>query len=543
MKQSIPFIKPGGFGDGYSANEHYFARNIQRSQFGLSTGLALRNIYNRTIGALSSFRYMVQFGGYVVAQSNDGKLYATEGGGGLTFANVYTPVSPQELVGNGLLVDAKGQILAFSLTTIRKSTNTTIWVEDWKTGLYPWTHPADVYEGNTFFGNGPQVGMIDSADVMNPAAFPLPADARARDLKSGSNGILIGANIGAKGALILWDGGSQRSIAPWQWTDEILSIAKASGGWIVTTTRKILFTTGYSVRELRPVIDDQYSLSEFNADSFLSSLVINDKLFLMNNGTGFGRHRAGLVIFNIDRKDMSYVPVATRSEYPITGQAIIQFQDHILTSYDDDKSYIAELDIDAGQNATFISELLAESATTKAAEAVVLNISPAASRYSRQTLSFSASVKVYNFERPLWGWNVTNATAGAANQIRVDGTSSTATKARVGDEVTILKGPNAGQVRHITAIANEGASNETWTLDSALPNATGSNIYLDLQPFQFVETKTFTNLSQMQELYFDVKNKTRGKKFLVKIIFEGITNAQLELHPSVFVYDDLKLSS
>jgi hypothetical protein len=255
--------------------------------------------------------------------------------------------------------------------------------------------------------------------------------------------------------------------------------------------------------------------------------------------------RPGLYVFDLSTELFEYVPISTMNMYNATPLAIYAAKNvsqEILVGYQDpviSKNYIGVLSATAGTTGVYIPEVLADSPDEKAAEALVANLGLSPNVATPQTLTFTLALKLYNFKRPLWGTSVTNALASTTSTIRVDGTSTTNTPALAGDEVTILDGTNAGNVRHIATIANQGASNETWTLDSALPNATGNAVHLTLQPFALVEKKTVTAAAQLGEFHFNVKNKTRGKKFLAKLLFEGMTNVQLELHRSEFVFDDL----
>jgi hypothetical protein len=100
--------------------------------------------------------------------------------------------------------------------------------------------------------------------------------------------------------------------------------------------------------------------------------------------------------------------------------------------------------------------------TEKSAEAVILNLNIPSFLIGPATNTFNVSLKIYDFKRQLWGAQVTNPALGSShkNQLQVNGTSTFFTKAQKGDEVTILDGVNAGQIAHISPIANAGASNE-----------------------------------------------------------------------------------
>ncbi len=40
---------------------------------------------------------------------------------------------------------------------------------------------------------------------------------------------------------------------------------------------------------------------------------------------------------------------------------------------------------------------------------------------------------------------------------------------------------------------------EEWTLDTTFPNNNATNLNLNVQPWKFVEKKTFTSLAQLKE--------------------------------------------
>ena len=215
-------------------------------------------------------------------------------------------------------------------------------------------------------------------------------------------------------------------------------------------------------------------------------------------------------------------------------------------------NYVAALAAKPPAQAQFISEELGLGRikyqrlyfgpTDKTVEAVVLNLAILNSSTQATNISFRAAIKVYNFKRQLWGHAATSGNASAYNQVIVDATASGAYDAQVGDEVTILEGNNAGYIAHITTIANDGLSNETWTLDTGLPNKTSSGVNVQVQPFVLVKYQTFTSLGQLKNIFFSV-NSIRGKQFLIKVVFDGIAvGLGLELLTSYWVFNDLGIT-
>lgn len=538
---SFGFPRVFGFADGRHSrgrypSEYYFSQGMQKGLWGLMTGYNVVKLKDSTdLSGLGNPTGFADALGYVYAIDDGGKVWKETTPGAGDFATEHT-VSGSTSTGQGIIGDQKGRILAFAATTISKLDGS--WADSWKTGLIDYAHPADTYEDMVLFGNKTSVGLLDSADVMNLAAYTLPPSMTIECLKSGKNGILIGANLGNRGCLQLWNTQTDRSIAPWIWLNgKVQSIERTDVGWIVVTQKEILLTTGYSTRKLFPILDDPLGYSAWTV-ARNGVAVVNNKAFILNQGNGYGRVRCGVYIFDLATTLFEFVPVSTQNTASVIPQAVyaaktttqevfLGYRDSFLT-----KNYIGSLVVAGGTMAHYYTEILADSSEEKSTEAVILNMGLATILSTVQNLSASIAVKLYNFRRPLWGVNFTNAQiAGHPEQVRVNGANASLTRASIGDEVTVLEGVNAGYSRHVTAIANAGSATETWTLDAAFPNETEASVHLSVQPFVLIERKTITSPAQLPDLYFDTKNKCAGKKFLVKVVFESL-NAQLELHRS-----------
>jgi hypothetical protein len=115
---------------------------------------------------------------------------------------------------------------------------------------------------------------------------------------------------------------------------------------------------------------------------------------------------------------------------------------------------------------------------------------------------------------------------------------STYSIAKIGDEIEFLDGESAGYSRNITAITGSGTATATYTLDRAVPYVVSANSHFFLNSFKLIKVKTYTNVISIPEINFDVKNKTKGKKFLIKIEIEG-ANVPIEIRPLLFIYDNI----
>jgi hypothetical protein len=230
----------------------------------------------------------------------------------------------------------------------------------------------------------------------------------------------------------------------------------------------------------------------------------------------------------------------------------VNFNNRIMIGYRDSQlgvNYIAALTNTPPTRATYVSEAIGigrphfqrvyYGPTDKTAEGVVMNLGILNSITDPATITLSVALKVYNFKRQLWGYALTNASLSNKATLQVDGTASTTYDAHVGDEVTILNGINAGQVAHITAIANDAANNETWTLDTTLTGQTESAVLLQVQPFVLVKKQTFTGLTSLKNFFWSV-NSIKGKQFLAKFVIDGMgSNLAVEMQTSYFVFNDI----
>lgn len=540
MSKSYPFGNRLGFGNGAQRGEYFFSQGMQRSLFGLMTGYNVVKLKDSVdLSGLGNPQWYADAAGVQYVIDDGGKVWkeATPGVGDFAAEKTVSGST-----GNGLIGDQKGRLLAFAATTI--SIRDGSWTDSWKTGLTSYAHPADTYEDMIVFGNKTSVAIIDSGDTMNLTAFTVPSSVTVDCVKTGSGGILIGANLGSRGILMLWNTQTDRSIAPWIWTNgKVQSIARADNGWIVVTQKGILWTNGYSTKPLFAVIDDLLGFANYTVAA-QGSLVINQKLFVLNQGNGFARLRCGVYIFDLQTGLFEFVPVSTQnvaSAVPLaiyaakastTQEIFVGYRDTFLS-----KNYIGSLVLSGGQIAHYYSEIVAPNAKENSSRAVVLNLGLATVLSSVQSLTANIAVKLYNLKRPLWGVNVTNAEL-TASTLQVNGTNAALTRPAIGDEVTVLEGVNAGLSRHVTAIANQGALNETWTLNTAFPSATETSVRLSIEPFVLIDRKTLTAPSQLPDLYFNAKDRCQGKKFIVKVVIDS-ANAQLEMHESELLLDDL----
>lgn len=413
--------------------------------------------------------------------------------------------------------------------------------------------PADTYEDWVVFPvyNGFAALNVQDDSMSNPG-ITIPTGFSPAGVKAGRTGILLGFNFNNRGVVALWDPAQGvRSIAPWIWFNanvKCIVPVQTTGAWIVITSRGVYHTNGYAIETIvEGAPDDAANATSIFANVKPQGAEIIGKFlaFWGTNNANFNRNRDGLYLLNLETKAFEFAPVSNGCLRGVTGGAIFfdnGNKTHLSYATDNPlKKFIGSLQNSKPSSAFVITEQLGrQSPNSKAAEGVKLTVGVSTRiTESSPQITFSVTAKIYNFKRPLWCNAQTNALSGATNILNING--SLFTGAQVGDEVTIVEGVNAGQIRHITAIANQGTTSEQWTLDSALPNNTENTIYLSRAAFQVIKKQTVSNLTELRDLYFDIKNRIKGKKFLVKFLFENLTGVTPEMHEGYFIYDDLGL--
>jgi len=428
------------------------------------------------------------------------------------------------------------------------------WTDAWKDFVKTSItyRPADTYEDLVCIGNGNQLAVLFADDSFNANAFSLPSGFEIRCVKSGRTGILMGANINGRGVLVLWDGYSDRSIAPWIWFDcEIKAITYDRGNWIVLTSQELIVTNGYIAEHLAFLPDTRMKQAYYLINALPSSLATRDNYIFLNLGLNTEtRLQSGIWV--LDRKTGTWELIrysSNRTYGTCSGALYVNSQLLVYvnhkTSLGTDYSYIDKIYDYSSPSAFIVSDIFGKNENNKSAEAVIVNLGFDAYNSSNAGTTYTISVKLYNFKRSLFNYANQKALATDYNKITVNATVQTLLDVQVGDEVTICEGANAGQVRHITAIAGDATATEIWTLDSALSNYMEANARMIVSPFQKVASRSVSNITDFQKerFFFNCKNKIQGKKYLVKVLVESATAttnySTVEITGISLLYDDL----
>lgn len=558
--RAVPFGATEGFSDQPIPGQHFHSQNMVPTLWGTAPAFSLlTKESSASIPGLGRIRHQQSVNGTLYIQDDSGQIWKEGTRGAYDFSAVRLPGGN----GAGLLADQYGNLFYACGSTNQSlgKYDGTVWNDTFQSLSTATQHPMDWYESTVYIADGSNVAGLFSDGSWNAAAFTIPTQMTITAMRSGPTGLLIGATMGNRSAIILWDTNLERAKVPWKWVaGKVLAIEPYGEMWLVKTDRQTWITNGVTLKEFFGIFDDPLAMNPYANDDVLPQqmALVNDVLMFTittpstPDTTQFGKKKPGLYLYYLTRRAWAYIPVSTGSTYGVNVDSVFSdlSNNRILVGFrDSGTNYIAQLVEQPPTTAQIVSEEVGLGRikyqrvffgpTDKTLEAIVLNLSLLNSATVNPTVTFTVALKAYNFKRQLWGSAVTNATPSSNNELIIDGTDTTNYSAQTGDEVTILNGKNAGFIAHITAIANQGATNETWTLDLIPAFATPSGVNLQVQPFVLIKRQTFTNLSELKNLFFS-GNSIKGKQFLIKVVFSGLSSTCIpELQTSYVVWNDI----
>jgi len=543
-----------GFGDGDNPGEYYFSRGMRSVRGGIQPGWRiLERARSSTVASLdliNEFAERLETDPQIYGVDDGGEIFKVQDGLSNWALDHTSSVTTD---GQGVIVGhSSSQRLLYPQRRYLGSYDGTVWYDtfqDFGTPTQTTHRASDIYEDWVLFGNGSTVALLNiTDDSWNAAAFTMPGDFNVADIKAGRNGVLIGANFNNRGVLMLWDVGADRAIAPWIWTEgKIYGIAKFDGIWVVSLGRKLILTNGYSISRVYNTPDLADTGHNFGP-RIVTGMIIDGNYLIMGSSTvtGYNRQKRGFYILNLITGLWEFCPLSTFNTYTnsTTGAVFISSNRRRHVSYGDtalspNQEYIGQL-LQASSPSYFITEAFGEgSPYKKTAEGIFINLHFARDEYDTYTNpNWAIDVKLYNFRRQLWGWGQTKTASTSKDELTVDATVSGYNVAEIGDEITILEGLNAGEIRHIASMTGAGTATEVWTMDSDFSNLTETTKRIGIMPFQKVGSKTITSDEMKDErLYIPVKKSIVGRKFLVKVFVKSMDYMNPHITGVTLVYN------
>lgn len=546
-----------GFGDKTKRGEYYFSQGMRLKKGGIEPGWGIVSDANSSTAGVIGMDLITFFTERL--EGTTPYIYGVDNVTGdifkasevtFTWARLHTPGTTTH--GNGLITDhSSSQRVLYIQDEYVGSWDGTVWYDTFMDLGWSANVPkdADIYEDWVVIANSSTVALLNiTDDSKNYQAFNFPADFVIRSVKSGRNGVLLGANFNNRGVLALWDCQSDRSIAPWIWFDsKIYGVAKYQGNWIVSTGRELVLTNGYNI--LRTYDFPDLVQGDYNfGPTFPSGMFVEeDKLFLTSEIGLPNRKKTGVWILDLITSLWEFCPNSLWDIGENTGMGALfrSSRNSRYVSYNSGgivvpvREHIGRIH-DSTNSSYFIMEVGGKDDHFKKAEGIVLNFNFSVEDYYVYTSpDWRISAKLYNFKRQLWCYGQASSTSASAWSIPVNGTVASYNNAKVGDEITVVEGLNAGAIRHISEIDREGLANELWTLDEPLVNVIEANAYVHINPFKKVGEKTITTQEiKDSRIFIPVKTTQTGRRFLLKIVLE---TAYMRPHIKgvSFIYNDL----
>ncbi len=542
-----------GFGEGESLSEYYFSVGMRHIRGGIEPGWrVVKSSDSSTVSTGSGYGLVQEFTERL--ESSVVYNYAVDENGIIakvqallnTWTRIHIPGTSSS--GNGLITDhSSSQRLIYIQDEWVGSYDGIVWYDTFMDLGWSLTikKSPDIYEDWVVIPNGSTVALLNiTDDSKNYAAFTFPANFECTTARSGANGVLLGANFNNQGVLVLWDCQLDRSLAPWLWLNGTFAgISKYNGIWVVATNREIILTNGYSILKTYPIPDIGDIAVDFGPTIPSGMKVDENKLFIGASTIALNRRKKGIFVLDLITGLWEFAPLSDGNLYSnsTTGAIFINSKHRRLVSHGDsfispNQDYIGRIR-DAGSNSHFIIKGGSRNNKKKKAEALILNLGiPLRETTTADNLNWNIIVKLYNFDRVLWGSAQAKIASTDKGKITINDTVYNL-NAQVGDEVTVLEGLNAGEIRHIVSMTGAGTATEVWTLDSDFSELTESGAWLNVSPFKKVGGKTVTTFRVHNDrLFIPIKKSIIGRKFLIKVICKTGT---IHISSLGFVYDEL----
>ena len=346
-------------------------------------------------------------------------------------------------------------------------------------------------------------------ETLNAAWKPLESGWIGRCGASNGNTILIGAIKNGKGKLFLWDKSSSGWLNKLALDNSPQAIRLYGNGYVFISGGTIYYTDGYSMQKLSDFPDSTVASQVSVKPNGM--LIISGNIIINAYYNLFNRQKTGIYIFNIAKLDFVFCPFefdgalghGKTSRGSASGAIFFDNSstfNRILYSfgtgggaYFANNYVVSYLNLGEKNNqGTFFTEMipLGKNASIKKIEVI---LSPELEEYGNvASPAVQVNCKISDGTRPLWRYVKVSGNSAALNAIKVYGSYAFYARAKKGDEVLFNQGKNGFLRRYITDIVNPGTDNETWTLDSDLPNLTKADEEITVLPFQLFDMSPVT---------------------------------------------------
>lgn len=394
-----------------------------------------------------------------------------------------------------------------------------------------WRRQIVKLDDRYFILNGNYIAMLSSDETtMTDDYQQLPLGVQSMCFSVNNDLMLIGAkNKNKNGMLLVYDGFSTyfKSII---YTDSIpVSITPYQAGWIVLFENgEIKYTDGVSYKVMAQIPDSEIAPLITNAN-YNSMLTYHNRIFItLTIGYQGGvslRQQSGIHIYDIEKDMWSFCDTLDYygyNTYAPSCLALVDFYNQGLRIVYGKDSLIGALGTGNSKQEIFLDITLPKKESIKTVD---LNFGRKAREYYSNGVNSYATVTVSSGDGRYGLYNINAATEASTKTNVVPGFTPKGT-AFVGQEIMILGNEyddsvNSNEFTYITAINNNGESNESWTVFPELTSDFGQSSQAVRQyGFKLAETKTVTYSTINKDNKFNLKDHY-GDKLYLHIIIDG----------------------
>jgi len=385
-----------------------------------------------------------------------------------------------------------------------------------------WNHQIIPFGNDYYILNGNYLAVLqDDETTFAREEKALPHSVQAVCGASNSDKILVGGDYKGSGKLLLWDGESEF----WNYSLDIPfapeSIIAYGGDFLLMSAGVLYWTNGYEVNKIAELPDNilQSGYCPYNGLQ-----ILNDKVYIVNNGKDYNRFRVGLYIYNLKTKGFSFMPFIDGDDsYPThsgSGGALLLQSDYSqlwcgtswgFTKIDFNKEGSTGLN-------SYYAQFFISLPKKMKISMVELNLALPNNKVDNNSdLQIDTIVSIGDGRKGMYY----DMDIGESTTTKIVSTSEVNydTHAEVGEQIEILKSVanSSGEKVFITGITDPGTATVDYDIDYTLANApTGAGTEAMLYKLKKQGSKNIQiqDLDILQDLTFPVSDFYSDKLWL-----------------------------
>ncbi|MDA2921708.1 hypothetical protein MYX07_00395 [Patescibacteria group bacterium AH-259-L07] len=385
--------------------------------------------------------------------------------------------------------------------------------------------------GTLYIGNGNDLASFSRTGVLDTAVKTFPEDYYFRTGESNGDYALISVFKNGRSLLLMWDGVHNYTKIHKR-ENIVQAIVPYKNGWIFWEDVKAYFTDGYRISEVSgatlPGLEDKMQDLSIHPEALK---IVGDNLLVGGGFAGYLQAKKGVWAFNLKSLDWRFFAVRSSTndfQYRNVTIGALYFNtlyfNNVLVGYITDSLIsnpnfigLVSLNSRAAPQGILIFPFVIPSKRMKLKE-LIINWMPDVDEFEASgSPQLNFTLRISENKEIMHQYGETTVASSDNLTLVVDGTVATFNHGKVGDEIVILSGINGGLRRHIKSIANPGATNETYTLDSAMNGNTEIGIRFNIMPFKLIQTKKTLTDYKENKVKFNLNNLRVSNNLLVEL--------------------------